>query len=242
MSKGMFEEFLEEIELQNRQDSHPLLRLREEQRHLMDALAKLQFELRFVEVHGRWKEAEEPLLLLRNISKHHEKLHLLESYFSKPEDLYYLTLMRSEQEGIEESLEELSHIFLREDISSIEKLWRVESLVKLMGEQEKRENIFYQMVEKELSPQQWRNESVELEAMGYLMGSVEPYNPTMRRIDPTLSREELEAIIMALPIKVAYANSKGELLLLKDFPPDVKANWVELSGYPGKIYYEEEEK
>lgn len=242
MVKGMFEEFLQEIQGDLDKEHHPLSRIKEEKKFILDALTKLRQELRFIEIHGKWKEAEEPLLQLKNIGGHHEKLNLFDEFFIEPEDLYYRRLMRHEQEAIEESLDELLHIFLREDINFVEKIWRVEALTKLIQEQDKREDIFLQMLEEKLTEQEWREKANQLEAMGYLMGRVEPYNPTLRRIDPSLKREEFEAIVMALPLRIAYENSRGELLLLKDFAPDLDADWIELPEGLGKIYFEEEKE
>lgn len=241
MSRGMFEEFLEEIQSGLRKENHPLHRIKEEKKLIMSALKRLHEELRFIEIHGKWKDAEEPLSVLKDLHQHHKKLRLFDEFFVLPEDLYYLRLMHHEQEEIEESLDELLYFFMREDIGFTEKLWRVESLSKLIDEQDKREEIFLQMLDEKLSEQDWRDKAALLEEMGYLMGKVEPYNPTIRRIDPSLKREELEAIIMALPVKIAYKNARGELLLLKDFAPDVEANWITLSLGMGKIYFEKEE-
>lgn len=242
MAKGLFEEFLGEIKKGLHEESHPLNRLKEEKKFLLDALLRLEEELQFISVHGKWAEASEPLIALKGFSMHHKKLRLCRGYFSTSEDLYYLNLMESEQEEILDSLRELLHIFRREDHSEMEKMWRVKALSKLIHDQDKRERIFYGMLEEKLLEQQWRDLATVFENMGYLMGRVDAFNPTLRYVDPKVSLEEVEALIMNLPMKLIYKDKEGKILFLKDFPPDIEGEeWIQLPE-GGKIYYQMKEK
>lgn len=242
MAKGLFEEFIGEIKKGLHEKHHPLNRLKEEKKLLLDALLKLEEELRYISIHGKWSEAAEPLRFLKGFSLHHEKLDCCRAYFSSPEDLYYINLMSGEQEEIMSSLDELLHIFQREDCMEMEKLWRVKSLSGLIHDQHKREEIFYKMLEEKLGEQDWRHLAKKFEDMGYLMGEVDVFNPTLRHFDPQLTKQELEVLFMSLPFKLIYKNSEGEILLLKDFPPDIEVEeWTDLPK-GGKLYYQLKEK
>ncbi|NLY36510.1 MAG: hypothetical protein GX046_04670 [Tissierellia bacterium] len=238
MAKGLFEEFIGEMKKGLHEERHPLNRLKEEKKLLLDALLKLEEELRYISVHGKWSEAAEPLGYLKGLSLHHKKLDHCRGYFSSAEDLYYINLMGGEQEEIMGSLNELIHVFQREDCMEMEKTWRVKSLSRLIHDQHRREEIFYDMLEQKLSDQDLRHLAKKFEDLGYLMGEVDIFNPTMRHFDPELTKDQLEALLMSLPFKIIYKNAEEKILLLKDFPPDVEVEeWKELPQ-GGKLYYQ----
>lgn len=237
MTRGLFEEFLGEIKKGLHQENHPLNRLREEKRLLLAALKKLGGELDYISVHGNWDEGVDSLYYLRNFAVHNKKLALCRAYFNNSQDIYFISLMEGEQEEIMSNLEELIHIFRRNDYSEIEKTWRVKSLEKLVIDQDKREKIFYEMLEETLSEEDWRELALAFENTGYLMGEVEVFNPTISQINQGLSLEEAGDIFMNLPLKIIYKNKEGKILLIKDLPPDIEVEWTELSN-GGSLYYE----
>lgn len=242
MAKGLYEEFIGEIKKGLHEESHPLNRLKEESKLLLESLRRLEEELHYILIHGKWAEAAEALGALKGFSLHQKKLDSCRAYFSSAEDLYYINLMAGEQEEIISSIDELLHILQREDCSQMEKSWRIKSLSRLIQDQNKREEIFYEMLEKNLGEEDWRNLASKFEKTGYLMGNVAVFNPTMRYFDSELKKEELEALITNLPLKLIYKNAEGKTLLLKDFPPDIEVDeWTELPG-GARIYYQLKEK
>lgn len=241
MTRGLFEEFLGEIKKGLHEKSHPLNRLKEEKRLLLAALKRLEGELSYISVHGNWDEGVDSLYYLRNFAVHNRKLSHCKAYFNDTQDIYFLSLMEGEQEEIMSSLEELIHIFRRDDYSEVEKTWRIKSLEKLIIDQDKREKIFYGMLEEALSQAEWRELAKVFEDIGYLMGEVEAFNPTISQVNQGLSLEEASAIFMSLPIKIIYKNREGEIILIKDLPPDIEVEWTELSN-GGRLYYELKEK
>lgn len=238
MARGLYEEFLGEIKRGLQDKSHPLNRLRDEKRLLLDALKRLEEEMDYIGVHGNWEEGVEHLDFIRRYDSHHEKVNLAKGYFSTSQDIYFVSLLKSEQDELEEALDELAHVFRRNDHSLVEKNWRLKAISKLAQGLSRREEVLYEMMRDLLAEEDWRSLALSFEEIGYLMGDVELFNPTLRYVDDKLSLEEVENLVMNLPLKLIYKNKDGEILVIKDLAPDAQVKWVNLPC-GGKLFYEE---